>query len=265
MIEIKTDKDLRPLRNLPFCYLCGEKFQQSDKVTRDHVPPKAVFLVEDRTNPLILPSHDGCNQRESKTDEIVGQLISALNYSYPKRKDMRLKIGMHKDSEYQGPFFFIEAIDLRLVLVRWVRGFHTALYQEYLPNETPNVFEPPLPRGRKHKAQVAFDEIGRHFPLFVETIKKNRKVARIDRIECFNSKCIYECTWETTDDGRWSCFFALNIYDWKNLGDPLHFRQRGCVGWYMPMSGRPRNAAEGVTRLLEIPCANVEPLDPFGG
>ena len=264
MVEIPTSKPLSSVRKVSFCYLCGQEFKQADKVTRDHVPPRAVFLAQDRTNPLILPTHHTCNQAQSQTDEIVGQLISALNYRYPKRRDMRLKVGTEQNSHQQVALFFVEGIDLRLVLVRWVRAFHAALYEEYLPNNTPNVFEPPLPRGTKEIGKLTFDKIGRHLPLFVETIKKNRKAGRIDRIECFNRKCIYECTWETTDDGRWSCFFALNIYDWKNLGDSLHFPQRGCVGWYMPPTGKPTNATKGVTRLLEIPCDNTEPLDPFG-
>jgi hypothetical protein len=263
MVEIKTDKDLRSVRNLSFCYLCGEEFQQNDIVTKDHVPPKAVFLSQDRTRPLILPTHERCNQEQSITDEIVGQLISALNNKYPDRKNMRVKISIHRDSAYQVPFLFLEGIDMRIVLIRWLRAFHAALYKEYLPTNTPNVLEDPLPRGRKENGKVKFDKIGEHLPLFVQTIKKNRKAGRIDRIECFNGKCIYECTWETTDDGRWSCFFALKIYDWENLGDKL-LPKRGCVGWYMPSSGKPKNASEGVTRLLEIPCRNTDKLDPFG-
>ncbi len=66
------------------------------------------------------------------------------------------------------------------------------------------------------------------------------------------------------DDGTWACIFALNIYDWKKLGGSIHHPQHGCVGFYMPESGKPQNATAGVARTLEIPFTNFDPLDPFG-
>lgn len=264
MIEIRTNKELRSVSRLRFCYLCGEKFQQTDNVTRDHVPPKAVFLLQDRTKPLILSTHYSCNQRQSKTDEMVGQLVSALNYAYPDRKNMRLRISTQKLQNLAHPTMVLEGIDLRGVIARWVKGFHAALYHRYLPRKTQHWFEPPMMVGQKVKGKVVFSPIGPHFLLIIEIIKKNRKAGRIDRIECFNSKCIYECAWEKLDDGRFACFFALNIYDWKNLVDSRNFPKKGCVGFYLPPTGKPSNAVEGVTRILEIPCDNTEPLDPFG-
>ena len=263
MTEIRTDKDLRSVRKLLFCYLCGATLRKSDEVTRDHVIPRAVFLSQDRRMPFILPTHKKCNQEQSTADEIVGQLISTLNKKYPDRKNMRLKVSIQNESNLRHPVMVLEGIDLRGVIARWVKGFHAALYKEYLPRDTMHWFEPPVPVGQRTRNKAVFNKIGSYIPLIVETIKKNRKAGRVDRIECFNSKCIYECTWERLDDGRWACFFALKIYDWENLGDRLNFPKKGCVGWYMPPTGKPNNAAEGVTRLLEIPCSNTEPLNPF--
>jgi len=263
MIEIKTEKNLRSVQRLSFCYLCGKEFRQGDKVTRDHIIPKAVFLTQDRTKPLILPTHEKCNQEQSITDEITGQLISTLNKKYPARKNIRLKLSIQNESNVRHPVLVLEGIDLRGVIARWIKGFHATLYHEYLPHNTKHWFEPPVSVGQRKGNSVVFNKIGPYIPLIVETIKKNRKAGRLDRIECFNSKCVYECTWERLDDGRWACFFALKIYDWENLGDLLNFPKKGCVGWYMPPTSKPESAVEGVTRFLEIPCRNTEPLNPF--
>ncbi len=263
-MEIITEKELRAVSDLSFCYLCGEQFKGGECRTRDHVPARAIFLPEDRKCPLILPTHDACNQSQSKTDEVVGQIVSALHSKYPKRENIKLNLTVHKEAGWSVPMLILEGLNLQGVLARWIRAFHAALYKEYLPNNTPNVFEPPVPSGRKEKGKVVFDKLKIHFPLFVEVIKKNRKAGKIDRVVCFNEKCVYECVWETMDNGTWACFFALNIYDWKKLGDATYFPKRGCVGWYSPKTGCPQNATKGIVRILEIPISNVDSLDPFG-
>ena len=98
-------------------------------------------------------------------------------------------------------------------------------------------------------------------PLFVQVIKKNRTARSIDRIVCCNSKCVYECVWEQTGDGQPVCIFALNLYDWTALADTDNYPKRGCVGMYMPASGRPAIATVG-TRL-EFPVPNFGEAGPF--
>jgi len=54
---------------------------------------------------------------------------------------------------------------------------------------------------------------------FVQTIKTNRAKNNLDRICCNKGKLTYECVWAQADnDGPWLCIFALDIYDWKDLG-----------------------------------------------
>ena len=262
-MEIKTHKKLQEIRDLPFCYFCGCNFNNDDNVTRDHVPPKAVFLPSDRKNPLILPAHYNCNQNESWADEVIGQLIYSLHGIYPEKEKTRVKIGVYEDPRSKQPITALENLNLRGFIGRCVKAFHAALYGEYLPRNTPNWFDPPPLSAIKKDNKIELEKSSIHFPLFVETIKKNRKAGRIDRIECFNGKCIYECVWEQMDNGDWACMFALNIYDWKQLGDPLLQKQRGCVGYYMPKNGLPPKAAKGIARILEIPINNFHPLDPF--
>jgi hypothetical protein len=148
-------------------------------------------------------------------------------------------------------------------VARFVKAFHAALYKEYLPDKTGHWFDLPTPSGTKKDGKIKFEGIKIQLPLFVATLKKNRKAGKIDRISCFNDKCLYECVWEQMDDGSWACIFGLNIYDWKNLGDTSQPR-RGCVGYYMPAKGLPVGATKGIVRKLETPICNFDPLDPFG-
>jgi hypothetical protein len=74
-------------------------------------------------------------------------------------------------------------------------------------------------------------------------------------------QCIYECVWAKADNGFWVCCFALQIYNWKELGSEDH-PQRGCVGLYIPVSGCPSLGTKGMT--IEIPYSNLDPLDAFG-
>ena len=178
MIEIKTAKNLQSVRKLPFCYLCGEKLQQNDKVTRDHVIPKAVFLPQDRTRPLILPTHEKCNQEQSATDEIVGQLISALNQKYPDRNNIRLKVSIQNEPNLRYPVMVLEGVNLQGVIARWVKGFHAALYQQYLSRETMHWFEPPVSIGQKIGNKAVFNKIEPYIPLIVEENQGQTPISR---------------------------------------------------------------------------------------
>lgn len=263
-MEISSGAELREAGKLPFCYLCGKRFEDKEPTTRDHVPPKAIFLPCDRARPLILPAHAGCNQNQSKADEVIGQLVHALHGIYPPREKLRVRVNTYENAKNQMQVFGLEGINLKGVITRCIKAFHAALYKRYLPEATPNWIDAPTVIGVKRGKKVVFEEPRAQFALFVCVIKKNRKAGRIDRISCFNDKCIYECVWEQMDDRRWACIFAFNIYDWKRLGDPLHQRQRGCVGYYMPMCGLPEGATTGIARLLEMPISNTDPWDPFG-
>ena len=74
MIELSTQRALRSVRILPFCYLCGKPFEEGDAVDHDHVPPKSIFALADR-QPLKMKTHKLCNERHSLDDEKVGQMI----------------------------------------------------------------------------------------------------------------------------------------------------------------------------------------------
>ncbi|MEN6309620.1 MAG: hypothetical protein ABFD91_17870 [Anaerohalosphaeraceae bacterium] len=262
-MEIRTQKELSKASKLPFCYLCGVIFDNHNKKTRDHVPPKAIFLKEDRKNSLILPTHYNCSQKESWSNEIVSQLINVLKGIVPEKKNIKMKVNIYENSENNKSVLVLEGIDLRGFISRCIKAFHACLYKEYLPQNTRNWFDTPMLHGVKNDGKVVFNTTRIQFPLFVDIIKNNRKAGKIDRIICYNNQCIYECVWEQMDDGTWACIFALNIYNWKYLGDPNHQQRRGCVGFYMPDNGLPTDATKGIYRVLEIPASNCNHLDPF--
>lgn len=187
-----------------------------------------------------------------------------LNRQYPKKKNIKIRTNIYQNINNSQPILALEGINLKGFIARCIKAFHAALYNDFFPDETPNWIDSPLLRGDLINGNVTLEQTLAQFPLFVEIIKKNRKAGRIDRLVCYNGKCVYECVWEQTDDGAWFCLFGLNIYDWKNLGDPIHHTRRGCVGFYMPKSGKPKTATKGIIRVLEIPIRNFEPLDPFG-
>jgi hypothetical protein len=98
---------------------------------------------------------------------------------------------------------------------------------------------------------------------FVATIKQNRARNNLDRINCNRGKVVYECVWcQSDNNGPWLCFFALDVYDWKDLGRTV-FGARGCAGFYkMPSGEVPLAASRHIDAPVVIPVADH--LDPFG-
>jgi len=263
-MELRTHANRRTVAALPFCYLCGRSFGPAEPRTRDHVPPKAIFLARDRDGPLILPVHSGCNQRESVNDEIIGQLIGILHGRLLKDDQRRFEVEVIHTAPGTSALLGLKGVPMQQAIGRWIRAFHSALYHEYLPRETPNAIHPPFPSGQQKDGTWIRDDLRIQHPLIVEVIKRNRIADRLDRIECYNGKCVYECVWERMDNQTWGCFFALKIYDWKALADSTNFPSRGCVGWYQARTGRPHLAAVGIVKVISFPLENRDPLDPFG-
>lgn len=263
MVALLTQSDFRRIQKLSFCYLCGKTFVPQDKTNRDHVPPQAIFAVADRLNPLILPTHESCNHGESVEDEKLGQLLAVSHGKYPREERNKLDVKVVVDKDTGEEMLGLAGVRLHKMIGRWLRGFHAALYGEYLPYATKSFQHLPFQAGEIKGGEAVMSENLDQHRMFVRLIKQNRQAGMLDRLVSNNGKCVYECTWSRTDDGQPICFFALNVYDWKRLGDSLIFPQRGCVGMYVPESGLPQNATVATT--LEIPITNHDELDPFGG
>jgi hypothetical protein len=216
---LATQKAMRAVKQLPFCYLCGERL--TDPRNDDHIPPSSIFLRGDRDFPLILPTHVRCNSDRSLEDQVIGQLIGFLHGKAPHGPQNKLWIkgGRFKDGT---PGIAVQGLDLRAIIRRWIRGFHAALYREFLPDGL-FLTSPPLPEWKPLEDDGQVVPVSDVVPHFVEELKRNRATNTLDRIRCRNAKCRYDCVWIQADRGAWLCIYGLDLYDWIKLGDTRHF------------------------------------------
>lgn len=261
MPRITTQRELREKQLLDFCYLCGRKFDTDYNRNRDHVPPSSLFLTKDRDTPLILPTHAECHKPRSVEDKEIGQLIQLLHGRIPSERDMHLRIDSVKSTQYEDPLIGVRDLEFQMIVWRWIRGFHAALYNHYLPATTEGTMQAPFPGGKPLHNGKVIDEILPQQLKFVEDLKKNRLASNTDLIICRAGNCKYECFWSHLNDGRPICVFGLQIYNWEDLGDIHHFPKRGCVGLYISNLGIPVDAS--VSTQLEFNFSNRQILMPF--
>lgn len=262
MVSITTQKDAGKVKALPFCYICGEFFDDVKTQNHDHVPPKSIFKKEDRNFPLIMPVHqDGCHSGMNLDDEILVQLFSLMHGKQPSEKNDKLKIDVFNVSGTKNTTAIFSQKNIESLLRRWLKAFHAALYCEPLTNETRFAIQSPLPSFNLDSGK--HNEIKEQHYEFVKCIKRNRLASNIDFIETNNGKLKYECVWDQLSNKKWICVFAINLYDWINLGDVNNFSPRGCAGFYELPSGRPPLTASFASNL-EFPFDNTYPADPFG-
>ncbi|HEY4048775.1 MAG TPA: hypothetical protein VGM27_18070 [Acidobacteriaceae bacterium] len=261
MPTLATQKDFRAVQTLPFCYVCGREFEDGDNINRDHLPPQNTFAKRDRIPALWLPTHYDCNAAYKLLDEKIGQLISLKRYYQPSSpRHRRLRFSLFPR---QGLGAVIN-VDVDGAIWRWIRGFHAALYRRYMPETQMRALVTPLPRARNSAFGPVFDPLLPQHRVAVELIKTNRAKRNLDSIKSNNSKFTYECVWQQSDDKRaWACFFAMDIYQWKDLGGTGVQPSRGCAGLYILPSGQiPAAATQGTSTAILAP--NLDPLDPFG-
>ena len=258
MVLLTTQKEFREIQDLPFCYLCGNGFVEGDEKDRDHVPPQSAIAKCDR-EPLWLPTHVRCNGLHHLNDEKIGQLIALRRGKAPRQDVRRLHVALSPDAT-QGA---VTNLNITQAVWRWIAGFHAALYR-LPPVGIKGSLVTPLPRARNLNGRFVMDSLLPQHQLFVKTIKENRARNNLDRISCNKGKVLYECVWCQSDkDGPWLCMYALDIYDWKDLGRTGILPARGCAGFYvMPLGNVPINASKNIESRLVIPIA--DPLDPFG-
>ncbi len=265
MPQLLTQRDIRPAGQLPFCYLCGLAIDSREERHPDHIPPKAVFAESDRDFPLKVAAHGACNNRHSLTDEVISQLIAVIHGKRAAERDRRLLGQTFNVDGFKTPFLGFTDTNLIGQIFRWVRGFHAALYREFLQDKTRWEIHPSFPHGEIQEDGFTINKILDQQYQFVEVIKKNRVAQCLDRIVCNNGKMQYECIWYRMDSGdnaKWACVFALQVYDWSKLADSTPFSKRGCVGLYQPVAGRPEQGTIGTE--LDFKISNVESLDAFG-
>jgi hypothetical protein len=257
MASLVSQKDFQTVQNLPFCYLCGNDFVETDSINRDHLPAKSLFAKPHRES-LWLPTHVACNQSHELVDEKIGQLIS-LRYGKVARPEMRrLKFVFSPRARLAA----VVNLNIDAAVWRWIKGFHAALYQTS-PVGIRGSLVTPFPRAQNTDGRVIFERLKPQHAYFVQTIKQNREKNNLDRINCNKGKVAYECVWcQSDNNGPRLCIYALDIYDWKDLGRIEHAPARGCAGFYtLPTEAAPINATTGTLSPIIIPM--IDPLDPF--
>jgi Protein of unknown function (DUF2934) len=259
-IELRTQQAVRALQRLPFCYICGQPFQNGDVKNRDHVPPSTLFLVPDRNFPLILPTHYNCNHDRHLEDQTIGQLVGILHEQAPDPEHLRMQLiaGIAADGQL---FVAAGGFDLRATIRRWVLGFHAALYREFLNAGQAFMTFPPLAEGNRDNLEI--ERVPEIIPEVVRAIRFNRSLGKVDRLLTRNGKCVYECVWMESDaPGTWFCAYALDLYGWVHLGDIDRFGRRGCVGMYVRADGTvPDHGVRGDRHPDDY--QPDDPLDPF--
>ena len=260
MPSLTTPRDFRAVQTLPFCYVCGLQFSSNAAMNRDHVPARTVFARQDRMPCLWLPTHPTCNAEHSTDDQKIGQLISLRRFVTPSSgRDRQLRVSLFSDGSSA-----VTNVDVDGIVWRWTRGFHAALYREFFPPDLrTRALQTPFPRGRQTPRGIVIEGLLPQHAVFVRTIKTNRISRNLDSIRSNNGKLTYECVWCRTDNtDQWMCIFALDLYDWKDLGVTPGHPPRGCAGAYILPSGQaPATATKGVATRIIIP--NRDPYDPF--
>ena len=264
VVSLTTQRDARAVRDLPFCYICGNSIDASDSINYDHVPPESIFDKIDRNFPLKLAIHEKqCHSPMNLDDEVLGQLIALIHGKQPSEKNDKLKIAIYQKSDTGSLMATFNQRNIEFLLRRWIKGFHAALYREPLATDTKFAIQTPFPSGVVKDGQVIEDPIrDQHFK-FIECIKRNRAAGNLDSIVTNNGKLRYECVWDRLSNNSWACIFSIDLYGWKNLGDVNNFMPRGCAGLYSSPTGMVPKIASKATQL-EFNVENSDAADPFG-
>ncbi len=261
MVQLTTQRDLRPAQSLSFCFVCGQPIAGNNHP--DHVPPKAVFHAADRNFPLKVACHERCNTSHNNLDTQIGQLVGLLHGTIAAERDRIIRgreVTFGSDRRVTGG---IEGLRLGDQVWRWVRGFHAALYGEHLPEWTPNDIRLPVPVVEFGTGEPVIRNTSAIHASFVAQLKRNRAAGQIDSIRTNAGKLRYDCFWGPIPEFGIACVFGLDLYSWHRLNDPSyaeHFPPRGCVGAYLG-AAIPPGAAIAVESVGPFP--NEHPLNPF--
>lgn len=261
MTTIRTEHQLKRIYDPGFCYLCGESWSPDDETDDDHVLPTNGFLPEDRKQPLILRTHKVCHEPKGNYDVRVGQIFKILHGTMPSNfGDYKLELTKWTDPSTGEEVGGITDFEFTRILIGWLKGFHTALYREYLPhNGRRFAYTSPWPSFLGDPNHV--EPIQAVHEKWVETLVASRMARMIDGIAVRNGKVRYECTWDRLDNGQPVCVFALDIYDWTRLSPPHAGPKRTCTGIYH--AAKIPKTASRATSLI-IPGRLRNPYDAFG-
>ena len=193
---------------------------------------------------LILSTHPDCNGAYAPQDQQIGQLVGMLHrrrFPAGQRKLAIHEIG-GDDGEIRA---LLSGTPLPAIIRRWVRGFHAALYREYLPErEDSFITIPPLTAAvgsaPRPQPQIA--------PRLTSVLRQARRLRKIDTIQIRNGTCRYQCVWAPWSGSEWGCVYQLDLYNWSDLGDPRLPSTR-CMGFYRAVGSNPPSGAATMESL----------------
>lgn len=260
MTDIVNQKKAREAKKLPFCYICGNPLQSGEVHDDDHVPPKSMFLTHDRNFPIILRVHKQCNAAWQIGDERVGFLIKILHGGDITKhsKKYKVKIARAQDGRQ---FPLLGNIPLKPMIGRIMRAFNAALYQEFMPQSTKNTILTPIPEAEITNGGVAIKKVPDQFRIFADLLRSNIIARTTDKIISNNGKLRYECAWPQLDNGQRFCIFALDIYNWRSLGDQISNEDYACIGAYFLNGHMPDGATPATKIKVDFP--SIRGLNPF--
>lgn len=264
MLEVITEQQAREVANLDFCYMCGNSFTEANPSTRDHVPPKRIFLPEDRNWPLILPAHEQCNSEYSFSDEQAKGLLNLLHPTNTGNPPLKTKIiGIVKKGD-KPTGVLLEGLSLGTIVSKILRACHAALYREHLPVKTNNMILLPLPIFDPETGEVAEETRLPQHQSLCKLLKDNRRLSNIDRVRAYNGKFRFEAVWSRADDNVTNfAAFGIDIYDWHRLANEVLEQPQGCIGTYHIGKGAIPSNASVASKTIELPFTYSEPLNPF--
>jgi hypothetical protein len=192
----------------------------------------------------------------------MGQLFLPIHQRIPSEpNNVLLQIEAGDDVNGGPPIGILQGLNIKPEVWRWVRGFHSALYAEHLPENTQyEVFEP-LTRLVTVSDDLFATPVSERQATITRSIQAHLKNGRFDEIVCNNGKLRYVCFWMPNRNGYCECAFALDVNSWHDLGDE-RLGRRGCVGQYSMRRDAPPN---GAAIEISIPIASccVDSLNPF--
>jgi len=261
-VTLTAQADLQRVReSIDFCYFCGKSLSEVDETDRDHVVPKNMFAKADRINPLILDSCRRCNHGWRVADSLLGEIFARHNdRKFDDRNKPKLTVQRFRRKSDGHEFDTVSGVNLRSIVQRLVRGFHAALYCEYLPENTMNDISIQFPAFDIESQEILEGLHPIHLPV-ASRLRVDRLAKSVDSIDVYNGKCQYICSWDRMDNGVSCCIFALRLYEWEKMADRLLAPNACCVGLYAPPSGRPKGAAR--SSGLISPIRSCPTLSPF--
>ena len=93
MPELRNEPSLRDVKNLPFCYLCGNGFngkagqEPGSRSAEKHLRVQGPRVALDPSD-----TSRNCNKAQSGYNEVAGQLFATIHGKYPEPDRVRLDV-----------------------------------------------------------------------------------------------------------------------------------------------------------------------------